>query len=153
MSLNFTIESHNTGTAPYFREAMRGYLKNWVEQYNDDNGTDYDLYTSGLRIYTTIDSRMQSYMEEAVWEHMKTQQKLFFDHWKGRNPWIDQNGKEIEGFVERAVRVSPRFISLKNEVGEEEAWKIMRTPYKMKVFSYEGEKNHDDEPHRLHQVL
>ncbi len=140
LSLNFTIESHNTGTAPYFRESMRGYLKEWVNQYNDENGTDYDLYTSGLRIYTTIDSRMQSYMEEAVWEHMKTQQALFMEHWKGRNPWIDQNGKEIQGFIERAVRVSPRFINLKKEVGEEEAWKIMRTPYKMKVFSYDGEK-------------
>ncbi len=140
LSLNFTIESHNTGTAPYFRESMRGYLKEWVNQYNDDNGTDYDLYTSGLRIYTTIDSRMQSYMEAAIQEHMKTQQKLFFEHWKGRNPWIDMNGREIEGFVERAVRVSQRFKQLKSEVGEEEAWKIMRTPYKMKVFSYEGEK-------------
>ena len=140
LSLKFTIESHNTGLAPYFRESMRGYLKNWVQQYNDDNGTDYDLYTSGLRIYTTIDSRMQKYAEEAVTEHMKEQQKLFFEHWKGRNPWIDENGKEIKGFLERAVRVSPRFIALKKEVGEEEAWKIMRTPYKMKVFSWDGEK-------------
>jgi len=140
LSLNFTIESHNTGTAPYFREGMRGYLKELVSQYNDDNGTDYDLYTSGLRIYTTIDSRMQTYMEAAVWDHMKTQQKLFFEHWKDRNPWTDQNGKEIQGFVERAVRISPRFINLKKELGEEAAWKIMRTPYKMKVFSYDGEK-------------
>lgn len=140
LSLNFTVESHNTGIAPYFRESMRGYLKNWVEQYNDDNGTEYDLYTSGLRIYTTLDSRMQRYAEEAVTEHMKIQQKLFFEHWKDRNPWIDANGKEIEGFLERAVRVSPRFKSLLKEVSEEEAWKIMRKPYKMKVFSWDGEK-------------
>jgi penicillin-binding protein 1A len=140
LSINFTIESHNTGPAPYFRESMKGYLKNWIEQYNDDNGTDYDLYTSGLRIYTTIDSRMQSYAEEAVTEHMKTQQKLFFEHWKDRNPWIDQNGKEIKGFLDRAVRVSPRFKILVKEVGEEEAWKIMRKPYKMKVFSWDGAK-------------
>lgn len=140
LNLEFTIESHNTGLAPYFRESMRGYLKNWVEQYNDDNGTDLDLHTSGLRIYTTIDSRMQQYAEEAVTEHMKAQQKLFFEHWKDRNPWIDANGKEIKGFLDRAVRVSPRYKSLVKEVGEDEAWKIMRTPYKMKVFTWDGEK-------------
>lgn len=140
LSMNFTVESHNTGPAPYFREGMKGYLKKWVEQYNDDNGTDLDLYTSGLRIYTTIDSRMQHYAEEAVTEHMKTQQKLFFEHWKDRNPWVDENGKEIVGFLDRAVRLSPRFKILVNEVGEEEAWKVMRKPYKMKVFSWDGEK-------------
>ncbi len=140
LSMKFTVESHNTGPAPYFRESMKSFLKNWVEQYNDDNGTDFDLYTSGLRIYTTIDSRMQNYAEAAMEEHMKVQQKLFLDHWKGRNPWIDENGKEIKNFLDRAVRVSPRFRQLKKDLGEEEAWKIMRKPYKMKVFTWDGEK-------------
>ncbi|HEV7348709.1 penicillin-binding protein 1A [Telluribacter sp.] len=140
LDMEFTIESHNYGPAPYFRESLKGMLKNWVEQYNEDNDKDYDLYTSGLRIYTSIDSRMQRYAEEAVTEHMKQQQKLFFEHWKGRDPWIDENGKPIKGFIERAVRVSPRYISLKRELGEEEAMKVMRTPYKMKVFSWDGEK-------------
>ncbi|GAB2788545.1 transglycosylase domain-containing protein [Rhabdobacter roseus] len=140
LDLKFTIESHNTGPAPYFRESMKSILKNWVEQYNADNGTSYDLYTSGLRIYTTIDSRMQRYAEEAVTENMKNQQKLFDEHWKGRNPWIDDDGKEIKGFIEKAARRSARFIGLKNELGEDAAWKIMRTPHKMKVFTWDGEK-------------
>jgi penicillin-binding protein 1A len=143
LSMNFTVQGHNTGPAPYFREAMRGYLKQFIEQYNADNGTDYDLYTSGLRFYTTIDSRMQRYIEQAGLEHMKQQQKLFFEHWKGRNPWTVLEGstfKEDKKYIEKAVRRLPKFIALKEEVGEEEAWKIMRKPYKMKVFSYDGDK-------------
>ena len=140
LALNFTVDSHNTGLAPYFRESMKGYLKSWVKMYNDENDKDFDLYTSGLKIYTTIDSRMQRYQEQALHDHMKQEQKLFDEHWKGRDPWVDANGKEIPGFVNRAVRMSPHFISLKNDLGEEEAWKIMRKPYKMKVFSWEGEK-------------
>ncbi|MDQ6480833.1 transglycosylase domain-containing protein [Dyadobacter sp. LHD-138] len=140
LGLKFTVDGHNTGPAPYFRESMRGYMRDWVRHYNEENGTDLDLYTSGLRIYTTIDSRMQAYQEEALNEHMKTQQRLFDAHWKGRNPWADANGKEIPGFIEKAVRALPYFNVLKREVGEEEAWKVMRRPYKMKVFAYDGEK-------------
>jgi penicillin-binding protein 1A len=140
LGLKFTVDSHNTGPAPYFRESMKGFLKAWIKGYNEENDTDFDLYTSGLKIYTTIDSRMQRYQEEAVRDHMKQQQKLFDDHWRGRNPWIDANGKEIGGFLERAVKMSPHFISLKSDLGEEEAWKAMRRPRKMKVFSWEGEK-------------
>ncbi len=140
LNLKFTIESHNTGLAPYFRESMRGFLKAWVKSYNEENDTDLDLHTSGLRIHTTIDSRMQQYQEEALTEHMKQQQKLFDEHWKGRNPWVDDRGKEMPGFIEKAVTRLPHFISLKNLLGEEAAWKIMRRPYKMKVFSWNGEK-------------
>jgi penicillin-binding protein 1A len=140
LNLDFTVDSHNTGLAPYFRESMRNYLKSWVKLYNEEHDTELDLYTSGLRIYTTIDSRMQRYQEQAIQEHMKQQQKLFDEHWQGRNPWIDANGKEIPGFIDRAVRISPHFIALKRDLGEEKAWEVMRKPYKMKVFSWEGEK-------------
>lgn len=143
LSMDFTVQGHNTGPAPYFREAMRGYLKQFIEQYNADNGTDYDLYTSGLRIKTTIDSRMQKYIEEAGVEHMRQQQKIFLEHWKGRNPWSVLEGstfREDKKFIDKAVKRLPQFIALKEELGEAEAWKVMRKPYKMKVFSYDGEK-------------
>jgi penicillin-binding protein 1A len=140
LNLDFTIDNHNSGLAPYFRESMRNYLKSWVKLYNEEHDTDLDLYTSGLRIYTTIDSRMQRYQEQAVQEHMKQQQKLFDEHWKGRNPWIDDSGKEMPNFIEKAVKKLPRFIALKNDLGEDKAWEVMRKPYKMKVFSWEGEK-------------
>jgi penicillin-binding protein 1A len=83
---------------------------------------------------------MQKYQEEAMTEHMKQQQKLFDEHWKGRNPWIDDSGHEMPGFIDKAVKRLPHFITLKNLLGEEAAWKVMRTPYKMKVFSWDGEK-------------
>ncbi len=141
LGLNFTIDSHNTGLAPYFRESMRSFLKDWVKEYNEEHGYNFDLYSSGLRIYTTIDSRLQQYQEEAVEEHMKAQQKLFDEHWKDRGaPWRDDSGHEIKGFLERAVKVSPHFRSLQKDIGEEAAWKVMKTPRKMKVFSWDGEK-------------
>ncbi|PWJ58231.1 penicillin-binding protein 1A [Dyadobacter jejuensis] len=141
LGMDFTVDSHNTGLAPYFRESMRNYLKSWVKLYNEEHGTDLDLYTSGLRIYTTIDSRMQQYQEEAVEEHMRTQQKLFDDHWKGQGePWRDDSGREMKGFVDRAVKMSGHFITLKRDLGEEQAWKVMRTPRKMKIFTWDGEK-------------
>ncbi|WP_025762260.1 transglycosylase domain-containing protein [Dyadobacter tibetensis] len=141
LGMDFTVDSHNTGLAPYFRESMRGYLKSWVKLYNEEHGMDLDLYTSGLRIYTSIDSRMQQYQEEAVEEHMRTQQKLFDEHWKGKgDPWRDDSGRELTGFIDRAVRMSGHFISLKRDLGEEQAWKVMKTPRKMKIFTWDGEK-------------
>ncbi len=140
LGIRFTLESHITGPAPYFREVMKTELREWLAKYNDDHGTSYDLYTSGLRIYTTIDSRLQKHMEEALFNHMKDQQSKFEEHWKGKNPWVDRNGNEIKDFLENAVRRSPHFISLKSSLGEAEAWKVMKTPYKMRVFTYTGEK-------------
>ncbi len=140
LDLRFRADDHNSGLAPYFTESMRGYMKAWVKRYNEENNRDLDLYTSGLRIYTTIDSRIQQYQEEALMEHMRQQQKIFDEHWKGRNPWIDDQGRELPGFLNTAVKKLPHFVALRNLVGEDEAWKIMKKPYKMKVFSWDGEK-------------
>ncbi|MCF0051012.1 transglycosylase domain-containing protein [Dyadobacter sp. LJ53] len=140
LNLNFQLDGPNTGSAPYFQESMRGYLQAWLTKYNEENDTDLDLKTSGLHIYTTIDSRLQKYMEAAMREHMREQQRLFDAHWKGRNPWAYPTGREVPGFIEKAVESLPQFIALKNELGKAEAWKVMRKPYKMKVFSYDGEK-------------
>ncbi|CAG5067471.1 Penicillin-binding protein 1A [Dyadobacter sp. CECT 9623] len=140
LDLRFKLDGPNAGLAPYFQESMRGYLEAWVKLYNEENDTDLDLKTSGLRIYTTIDSRLQQHMETAMNEHMREQQRLFDAHWKGRNPWAYPDGREVPGFIEKAVKALPHFIALKKDIGDAEAWKIMRKPYKMKVFSYDGEK-------------
>ncbi|MCF0041453.1 transglycosylase domain-containing protein [Dyadobacter fanqingshengii] len=140
LNLRFKLDGPNAGLAPYFQESMRGYLQAWLKLYNEENDTDLDLKTSGLRIYTTIDSRLQQQMEVALNDHMREQQRLFDAHWKGRNPWAYPDGREVPGFIEKAVKSLPQFIALKKDVGEAEAWKAMRKPYKMKVFSYDGEK-------------
>ena len=78
IALKFKLESHREGTATYFREYLRDYMKKWVAENKKPDGSDYDIYKDGLKIYTTIDSRMQLHAEEAVSEHMKNLQQQFF---------------------------------------------------------------------------
>ena len=78
IKLDFKPESHSEGSATYFREFLRDYMRKWVKSHLKDDGTEYDLYRDGLKIYTTIDSKMQQYAEEAVTEHLKNLQKEFF---------------------------------------------------------------------------
>jgi len=93
LGLNYKVENQNVGQATYFRTVVRNYLINWARE----NG--YDLFSDGLKIHTTIDSRMQEYAEDAVRDQMKRLQKIFSEHWKGKNPWIDEKGFEIEDFL------------------------------------------------------
>lgn len=81
-----------------------------VEKWGKEN--DYDLYTDGLKIYTTIDSRLQAYAEEAMIERMRFLQRVFDEHWRGRNPWADDNGNEIEGFLMDAMKRTKRYTAL-----------------------------------------
>ena len=80
---HYNPQSHDEGIATYFREYVRNYIKEWSKTHKKQNGEPYDVHRDGLRIYTTIDSRMQRYAEEAVKEHFKTLQKQFFAHTKG----------------------------------------------------------------------
>lgn len=93
IELDYDVENHNDGLATYFRGVILWDLLAWSRE----NG--YDLYEDGLKIYTTIDSRMQKYAEEAVEEHMKYQQELFDEHWDGKAPWRDESGREIKDFL------------------------------------------------------
>ena len=86
IKLNYSVETNYDGQAKYFREAVADYLKDWCR----DNG--YDLYSSGLKIYTTIDTRLQKYAEDAAIKQMKQIQRNFNNHWGNRDPWIDENG-------------------------------------------------------------
>jgi penicillin-binding protein 1A len=124
--LNFQEESHNEGLATYFRETLRMELLNWCEE----NG--YNLYKDGLKIYTTINPTMQQMAEQTVEEQLKDQQKKFFAHWKGREPW----GAFKEVLVSGMKR-SDRY-RIAKELGkkESEIQKEFNTPVKMRVFSY-----------------
>ncbi len=131
---------HNAGLAPYFRAYIARYLQSWCKK----NG--YDLYSDGLKIYTTIDSRMQRYAESAVDTHMIKLQKDFIAHWKGRNPWIDENGREIRNFIEKVQERTERYKELKRMFGDDSLHikKIMNTPIKMKVFTWDNPKHEKD---------
>ncbi|CAN5913792.1 transglycosylase domain-containing protein [soil metagenome] len=137
IKLVYSVENQNKGMAPYFRtEASKALLK-WCKE----NG--YDLYADGLKIHTTIDSRMQRYAEEAVEQHMKAQQALFNDHWKGRNPWVDANFKEIPNFIETGVRRTQRYKNLERTYdGEKDSINFyLKKKIPMTVFSWKGEKD------------
>lgn len=135
LGLNYKVENQNVGQATYFRTVVRNYLINWARE----NG--YDLFSDGLKIHTTIDSRMQEYAEDAVRDQMKRLQKIFSEHWKGKNPWIDEKGFEIEDFLENTIKRTRYFKSLLRENDNDTSFVFQKLNEKknMKVFSWEGE--------------
>jgi penicillin-binding protein 1A len=137
MVANYEVENHNKGMATYFRSYIQRELYQWCKEHN------VNLDRDGLRIYTTIDSRMQRYAEEAVVEHMSDVQKRFNAYWKGRNPWRDEFNKEIPNFIENVARRTHRFRSLKERYGDDEdsIWIVMKKPVQMRVFTWKGEKD------------
>jgi penicillin-binding protein 1A len=145
LNLHYKVENQNTGAAPYFREAIRQQVLSAIKELNQDRPEDQqlNLYTSGLRIYTSIDSRMQKYAEESVKEHMRAEQKLFYDHWRGRNPWVNEEMKEIKGFLRDAMKRTQRYRDLMSAYNNDEfkVWEELRRPIKMTVFSYDGDKD------------
>ncbi|MDG1135335.1 MAG: transglycosylase domain-containing protein [Bacteroidales bacterium] len=141
----YTLRDHNQGLATYLREYLRGELKEWCKNHFKPDGTPYNLYKDGLKIYTTIDSRMQRYAEEAVREHLQLDlQPAFYRHWEGyTNAPFDFEEEEIEESVERiieqSIRRSERYRKLKNlDVSEDSIRASFIMPVKMRVFSWEG---------------
>ncbi len=135
IKLNFRQESHTEGLAQYFREMLRQDLLKWCKDHKKADGTPYNLYRDGLRIYTTIDSRMQRYAEEAVQEHFAELQKTFYDHWKGRVPWSDH-----PELIDEAMKRSDRYISMKKGgASEAEIKKVFAKKTEMTLFSWKGE--------------
>lgn len=134
ISLNYSVESNYDGQANYFRETVAAYLKDWCKE----NG--YDLYNSGLKIYTTLDTRMQKYAEEAALKQMQSVQKNFNNHWGNTNPWQDERHQEIQGFIEDIAQRTVAYKILKQKFGSNtdsiEYW--LNQPHKVKLFDYEN---------------
>lgn len=145
LNLHYKVENQNTGAAPYFREAIRSEVLRTLKEINKDRPEDQqlNLYTSGLRIYTSIDSRMQKFAEESVREHMQAEQKLFYAHWQGRNPWVNEEMKEIKGFLRDAMKRTQRYRDLMEayENDEFKVWEELNKPVRMSVFTYDGDKD------------
>ncbi len=138
--LNMQEENHNTGIATYFRTAVRNELMDWCKSQG------YDLFGDGLRIYTTLDSRMQRHAEAAVTEHMTWIQKQFFKSWKGRAPWRDKYWKELKGFLASRAKRTDRYRSLKKEFNGDSTKiaEVMHTPIKMTVFDWNSPNHEKD---------
>ncbi len=137
LDLDYNPEGHNEGPAPYFRSVIRPVLLNWCKE----NG--YDLFESGLRIYTTIDSRMQRYAEQAMMKHMAYLQELFNAHWEDKNPWRDEDGNEIKGFLNSRIKRTEHYRNLVKKYGKrsDSVNIVLNTPYPMTIFSWKGEKD------------
>lgn len=142
IEIDFNRVGVSEGLAPYFREYLRNFMKKWIKENPKPDGSDYNLYTDGLKIYTTIDSRMQRYAEEATREHMSNLQRVFFLKEEGRRqaPFHNLNDTQINSLMEKAKRRSPRYQGLKKSgMSRDSIDLIFNTPIKMSIFSWEGD--------------
>jgi len=139
IELDYRVGNQNQGLATYFREVIKADLIKWTKENLKSDGTPYDLFGDGLRIYTTIDSRMQRYAEESVDEHMRELQKKFEKEMGTRAPWIDSNGKVIPGFLETAVKRTDAYRNLEKRYGSgADSIDIkLNEKKKMRIFSWE----------------
>lgn len=133
IKLDYSVESNYDGQAKYFREAVADYLKDWCKE----NG--YDLYSSGLKIYTTIDTRMQKYAEEAARKQMRQVQRNFDRHWAGQDPWRDENHQVIPNFIEDIAKRQPAYKMLVQRFPDQpdSVTYYLNKPHKVKLFDYE----------------
>jgi len=138
IELKYNVENNYDGRATYFREAVREELRDWCKE------NDIDLYGDGLKIYTTLDSKMQAYAEWAVNKQMKKVQTSFRDHWRGMAPWRDERGQEIKGFIERIAKQTSeyKYLDKKFDGDKDSIDFYLNQPHKCKLFAYgQGEKN------------
>lgn len=133
VNLDYSVESNYDGQAMYFREAIADYLKDWCKE----NG--YDLYSSGLKIYTTLDTRMQKYAEQAAMKQMRQVQRNFDRHWSGQDPWRDENHQVIPNFIENIVKRQPYYKMLQQKFPDDpdSVTYYLNKPHKVKLFDYE----------------
>ncbi len=133
IKLHYSVEKAYDSQANYFREAVASNLKDWCRE----NG--YDLYADGLKIVTTLDTRMQKYAEEAARKQMQQVQKNFNSHWGSTNPWQDERHVEIRNFIESIAKRLPvyKYLSKKYDKNQDSINHYLNLPHKVKVFDYD----------------
>jgi len=142
---DYRLQDHTTGIATYFREYLRMVLAEWCTQHPKEDGAPYNLYRDGLKVYTTIDYRLQEHAEAAMTEYLgKELQPEFFRHWKGVSnaPFVFETNsrRETENLMLSAMRRSDRYYHSKVQGrSDEQILQEFSVPTKMKVFSYRGE--------------
>lgn len=133
IDLDYSVENNYDGQALYFREAVKSELQAWCKE------NDIDLYKDGLKIYTTVDTRMQKYAEEAVTKQMRIIQRNFDNHWLGMNPWRDEHGQEIPNFIEDLAKKLPyyKYLNQKFNGNKDSIDYYLNKPHNVKLFDYE----------------
>lgn len=149
MNLNYNPESHREGLATYFRMYMQRWLNRWVEDHPKPNGEKYNIYLDGLKVYTTIDSRMQKNAEDAVEQHMaRLQAEFFVQNTPERNPttpFLELEPEEITSIMERAMKSSSRWRSMKAEgKNENEIRASFKEKTEMTVFDWNSDSFEKD---------
>lgn len=149
LKIKFSPENPDEGLASYFREYLRdNFMRKWCDEHPKPDGTKYDIYKDGLKIYTTINSHLQQYAEQAVDENCKFLQPLFFKELKiRRNPPFDFRITKTESndLINEAIHRSDRYINLKEEgASDKEINKIFNTPIPMTVFTWKNSKHQLD---------
>ena len=143
INLNFSQASHNHGLAPYFREYLREEMKTWCENNKKADGSNYNIYTDGLQIHTTINSRLQRFAEEATKTHIAELQEVFYKHWDGftNAPYPkDFDKKTIEKIIDQAIKRSVRYKKMvKRNKSQFEIKKAFEKKVSMRLFSWKGE--------------
>ena len=139
IELNFKVETAYDGKALYFREAVADYLKQWCK----DNGI--DLYSAGLKIYTTLNLKMQEYAEKALVKQMKNVQRNFRNHWGNEDPWRDENHNVIPNFIENLAKRTAQYKELEQKYGvnSDSINFYLNQKHKVKLFDYDGEKEEE----------
>ncbi|TXD49745.1 penicillin-binding protein 1A [Polaribacter sp. IC073] len=142
LGLDIHKESHKDGAATYFRGHLQKIMRTWVQENPKPNGEQYNIFEDGLKIYVTLDSRMQQYAEEAIDEHMSNLQEFFFKELKKNKtaPFYDIDKSQISGIINRAKKNSDRYKRLEN-VGKSSKYieEVFKKKTAMKVFSYKGD--------------
>ena len=142
--LHFQPESHKEGIATYFREYLRDFMRKWSKDNKKSDGSEYDIYKDGLKIYVTIDSRMQTYAEEAVTQHLTNLQKEFVIDQKGNKnaPFIKLSDAETQKLMMQAMKTSDRWKQMAaQDKSESDIIKSFGVKTSMKVFTWKGERD------------
>ena len=142
LNIEFTPQGHDEGSATYFREYARHFMENWIKEHPKSDGSKYNIYQDGLKVYVTIDSKMQLHAENAVKTHMANLQAVFDEQNKGNKtaPFRDITEKETEGILNSAMRKSDRWRDMKRQgKDEEEIIASFKKAIPMRVFSWKGD--------------
>ena len=146
LQLEFRPQSHTAGLAPYFREYLRGYMKEWIKDYEKRTGRELDLYSGGLKIYTTINAEMQQNAEEAVQEHLGNFQRVFDiikeDRKYGPFYFDEDPAGNVKRIVDRAMKNTQRYRGMKSRgASQDSIQKAFTTPIPMTLFTWNGDKD------------